>query len=197
MTCCQSLDLAIRRGVTFSHVLMWAAEPVIFRAITALAAAPSATLTVPGHGLPDGWYAAVVSAPSLPGLLARSEPPAPDDYRPVRVIDADTVEFNGINSAGWKYKGGGYLRAYTPVPLAGCTAELVVLDRLGGTVLLTLTSDPDDGIVLDDDAKTITLALSADAAAALTWKRGVYELLITSASGVTTRIAAGAVEVLP
>ncbi|WP_375591782.1 hypothetical protein [Chitiniphilus eburneus] len=194
MTMCHDFDLRIRRGATFRRVLQWASEPVLFLPVSGLAATPPARLTVPGHGLPDGWYVAVVSLPELKGLNATQDPPSAADYRAATVLDADTLEFDGVNSAGWTLRSNGYLRAYTPVPLAGCIARMAIKDRVGGLVLLEMNTG-NGGIVLDDIAKTITLSISASDTAALAWKRGVYDLEIESADGTVTLLAEGNVRV--
>jgi nicotinate-nucleotide pyrophosphorylase len=59
-----------------------------------------------------------------------------------------------------------------------------VKNKVGGTVLLTLTTE-NGGITLDNVAKTITLFIDAATTAALTWKTGVYDLEMVSGADVT------------
>jgi hypothetical protein len=62
----------------------------------------------------------------------------------------------------------------------------------GSTELLRLTTE-NDGIALDNTYKTITVTISAAAAAALSFRKGVYDLEMVSgdATPVVTALAAG------
>ena len=73
-----------------------------------------------------------------------------------------------------------------------------VKDKVGGTELLRLDDTvvaPQPRIILDNAAKTITLLVSASDTAALSWKKGVYDLEVVSSSGVVTLLLYGSVTV--
>jgi len=89
MNCCE-LNLAIRPGASFEKVFRGAFAPIVYREITGLLSDPPARLVVPEHGMPDGWYAAVVSAKWAKGLNACGQEASASEYRPMRVIDKDT-----------------------------------------------------------------------------------------------------------
>jgi hypothetical protein len=109
------------------------------------------------------------------------------------VVDADHVELNTVNSSLYSaYLSGGYLQFNTPHSLTGYTARMSIRDEVGGTSLLSLTTE-NGGIVLDDVAKTITLNISAAATAELTFETGTYDLEMVSAGGVVTALLAGTV----
>jgi hypothetical protein len=189
------LPLQIRQGSTFTYVLRWESLPVVYKAITGIAAQAPARITCVGHGLPDGWRAAVVSVLGMTEINAAGVPPRQSQYRQVTVVDADTVELNGVNAAAFTpYLSGGYLQYNTPVDLAGFTARMTVRDRVGGTELLSLTTE-NSRIALDNTAKTITLTLAATDTDDLTFVRGVYDLELVSAAGVVTPLAEGTVRV--
>lgn len=84
-----------------------------------------------------------------------------------------------------------------PVDLTGCTARMHVRATVeAGEVLLSL-STADGHIELGGPAGTITLRLSAEETAAITWRLGVYDLEIVHADGTVRRLYAGRVTVSP
>jgi hypothetical protein len=193
----ERLNLKIVQGKTFQRVVRWEKEPFLFKAITAISKTAPARLTVTGHGLTDGWRVAPVSVLGMRQINAPDPQKLRDaDFHRATVIDANTVDLNTVNAAGFStYTSGGYLQFYTPASLDGCTARLVIKNRVGGTVLVTLTHA--DGITLNDTAKTIAFVFEAEDSADYTWTTGVYELEIEDASGVVTGLFFGTVTVTP
>jgi hypothetical protein len=195
-----SKDLQLVQGKTFSLVLRWETEPVIFKPITAIQQVAPVQMTVTGHGIPDGWRCAVTNVKGMTEINAEANKVKASDYNPVTVIDANTVEINAINAAGFKaYSSGGYLQYNTPVDLTGYTARMQIKDKVGGTVLASsLVGDAQLNIItltIDAAAKTITLLISATDTAAIAWRKGVFELEMVSATGVVTAILTGTVAV--
>jgi len=193
-------DLPIVQGKTFALVLRWETEPVIYRPITAIQQTAPVRLTVAAHGAPDGWRCAVSNVKGMTEINAEANSLREKDFNHVTVIDANTLEINSINAAGFKpYVSGGILQYNTPVDLTGYVARMKVKDKVGGIVLASTEAGdaPLDilSIALDTAKSTITLTISATATAALTWTRGVYELEMVSSTGVVTAILSGKVTV--
>ena len=189
-----NFDLSIYQGTTFSAEFRWAALPMLYLPITAVPKTTPVQFTCPSHGLTNGWPVAVVSTNGLDELRAQNDPPRPNEYNPVTVIDPNTIELNQVNAAGMvPYVSGGFIQAYSAVPLAGATALLEIKDRIGGTLLESLTSPV--GIVLDDTNKLITVNISAAATAAFSWLTGVYDLQLTTSTGEVFLIAYGNVAI--
>lgn len=188
--------LAIVRGKTLAQVVRWETEPFLFVPISGMTvAAPAGVSTTVPHGLTDGWRVAVVGAKGMTLLNAANNPPKNKDLRRCTVVDDDHIEFNEFNTVdASRWTSGGFLQFYTPQSLVGYIARLTIKNRVGGDVLLALTSVAGD-IVLDDTAKTITINLSATVTAALTWKTGVYDLELESDDGVVTAVLEGTVAV--
>jgi hypothetical protein len=183
-------DLQINQGKTFSLVLRWESEPTVFKVITAIQQTAPVRMTVDTTGLPDGWRCAVTNVKGMTEINAEANNLKDKDYRSVTVIDPTTLEINAVNAAGFKaYASGGILQYNTPVDLTGYTARMAVKDKVGGTVLHSLTP------ALDTAAHTITLTISATETAAFAWKAGVYDLELVSATGVVTALLAGKVTV--
>ena len=191
-----SKDLTIEQGKTFTQVLRWEIQPVVYKAITAITQSAPVRITCPEHGVPQGWRVAVVSVKGMAQINSSNTPPKAKDYHQATVINADTLELNDINAAEFKaYVSGGYVQYNTPVDLTGMSARLVIKDKVGGTELLRLDSSALGGIVLNNSTKTITATISATVSAALTWKKGVYELEIEDSLGHVSSLLAGAVTV--
>lgn len=183
--------LVFEQGATFSMVLRWETEPVVYRPVTAVSQTAPVRLTVPTHGLKPGWRAALVGGKGMDELRAVPNELKSTDYHASTVLGEDEIEFNNINASGFKaYAGGAHLQYNTPVDLTGYAARLVVKDQVGGATLFEMT--PENGrILLDAAAATVTLTADAVTLAAQTWARGLYELEMESPSGVVTKLMSG------
>ncbi len=81
-----------------------------------------------------------------------------------------------------------------PVDLTGYTAMLQIRPfQLSTSILFDASPD----ITLGGVAGTITLIIPATTTQGFTWWTGVYDLLLTSAAGVATRLLQGNVTVAP
>jgi hypothetical protein len=83
---------------------------------------------------------------------------------------------------------------YSPVELTGYSARMTIKNRVGGDVLLALVS-PDD-IALDVTEYTITITVSAEDTAAMSFTKGVYDIEMVSPAGIVTAIFSGNVTVV-
>jgi hypothetical protein len=77
-----------------------------------------------------------------------------------------------------------------PRDLTNHTAELIIRNRPNGDARLTLTTE-NGGITLGGVTGTIDIVISAAATAAITWKTGHYDLLVTAAGGDTDALLYG------
>lgn len=194
MACTATLDLEICKGVTFSRVFRWESSTVVFKAITAITKAAPPVITATGHGLPDGWRAAVTNVLGMAEINAANNPPKNAQYKKMALLSSSTVSVTGVDATGFgTYTSGGILRYNQPVDLAGYIARMHVREAIdSATILLELTT-ANFRILLDNTLKTITLVLTAAITAAITWESAVYDLELESAGGVVTRLLEGAV----
>lgn len=184
----------IQQGETWQRVIRWEIPPIIYKAITAITQAAPAVITSPTHGLVSGWRAALVSVNGMTEINSLHVVPRDSDYHQVTVLDANTVSMNTVNSAGYSpYTSGGYLQFMTPQDLTGYTAHMDIKDKIGGTVLLSLTT-VNGGIIISPGNKTITLFLTDVATEAITWLNAVYDLDLISPSSVVTPLYTGTIE---
>ena len=192
-------EILIQKGKTFTLVVRWETEPIIRKAITAISFATGAPrLTVSSHGIPDGWRGAIYGVKGPKQINAQNSPPRSTDYQTLTVIDANTLELNGVtpvddNGTDWPaYVSGGFVQFYTPQSLSGYTARMDIKDKIGGTVWASseVADTPNDiiDIVVSDATKTITLTVDATDTAALTAKKGVADLEMVSSGGVVTKL---------
>lgn len=180
--------LTIRQGKTYNSVLRWGAAPYKYAAIQAITQAAPAVVTSTAHGAPNGWPVAIVSVKGMTEINSASTPPKIKDYTKATVRDVNTIELNDLNASEFTaYKSGGYVQYLTPIELAGFTARMTIKNRVGGTILESLTT-ANNGIVLDNTAKTITLNITAAATALYTWKTGVCELELVSSAGIVSSL---------
>lgn len=187
-------NLTIKRGKTFSLVLRWGVPPFVYKAITAITQAAPARITATGHGLTTGWPCAIVSAKGMRSINAKNSPPKDSDFYPVTVIDANTVDFNDINSSDMSaYTSGGYLQFKTPVSLSGVTVNAAISATPGATPLAT--SSGIIGVTINNTAKTITLRIEASNTTSLSWKYGVLEVEATDSAGTVFQLLKAKIEV--
>lgn len=192
-------DLRISQGRTFTLALRWESSPIVYKAISAILNSAPVRITAEGHGIPDGWRVAVTSVKGMTEINAEGSGSevSDRDFHAVTVIDEDTIEINDINAALFKtYTSGGHVQYNTPVSLTGMTARMSIKDKIGGTELLSLTTE-DGRIDIDPVSRVITLSISAADTAAIVWKTGVYDLEMVSADvvPVVTALLCGKVSV--
>ncbi len=175
-------EILVERGKLFTMVVRWETEPIIRKAITAISLSSGAPrLTVPAHGIPDGWTGEVYGVEGM-------KPINDVGSQRLTVIDANTIELNKVTPADdngklWPaYTSGGFIKFNTPKSLTNYTPVIDIKDKVGGAVLLSsqAANSPLNIITAtsDDATKTITLRIGATNTAAIptTIKKGIAEL---------------------
>lgn len=185
------VNIHITRGETFSLGYLVAETDLIYKQIIAMPSKAPVRLTITGHGMPEGWPF-TIECVKAPAELNSAE----DDYYSAKVIDADTIELNGVNAHCLRaFSGSGVAVFRTPSDLTGWSCKAQVRKKAGGELLYTWSSNPDD---LPDSPATVDVAGSqfvlsvSDEEAALitTWKRGVYDFEATDPNGNTIKLTA-------
>jgi hypothetical protein len=177
MSCGLTLNLDVCKGKSFSKVISWGVAPVVIRPIAGITKGWPTLLDAPSHGLTSDWPFAIVNVEGMTQINARGLPPAAEEYISGRVVDADTVEVLSIDSTKFSsYTSGGQLTYASRPSLAGVTAELQVRKKAGSPLLLRLTSDPDGGIYLDDSTGLVTIYITPEQTAGLSFKVAEYEM---------------------
>jgi hypothetical protein len=196
--------LHIVRGKTLSLVIRWEQRtPIISKAITAISFATGfPRLTVASHGIPDGWRSAVVRVAAPKEINSKNDIPRTSDLRETTVIDANTIEYNGLvpvtDGRDWAaYTTGGFVQYHTPKDLTDYEIRVKVKDHVGGTVLLSteLGDAPLNLITAVADNATKSIAIEIDCAnetlnETLTWNKGAWEVEGESSTGTVESIIA-------
>lgn len=81
--------------------------------------------------------------------------------------------------------------------ISGYTGKMQIREIVGGSTVLAELSTANGRISINGLAGQLTLSLTNIQTAAMTWRSGVYDLEITSAGSVITRIMEGRVTLSP
>lgn len=168
--------LRLVRGKTCHQVLLYAGATRKYCPITALVSLAPVRVTVPDHGCPDNWPV------RLQGITAPVElNTAEGQALTATVVDANTLELNALDASTLgTFTLSGHVVFQQPVDLTGWKARMQVRNKMGGDLLLSLSSDPadeaDGEIEVDVAGSAFILKLTAAQTAALTWNGGVYDL---------------------
>jgi hypothetical protein len=128
-------------------------------------------------------------------INALGDPPKASDYHKASVISSSIIQLDSVNAAEYKaYTSGGYLQFNTPVNLTGFTARMTIRDKVGGTQLMSLTTQ-NGRLVISTSEHSISIVIDATDTAAQTWSRAVYDLEVEDSAGVVTAILYGTAKI--
>lgn len=187
----QKLTLTIRKGSAENIPIRLEQSGWSYASISAVLQTAPLRVTAPGHGIPDGWRAAIMNVKAVGDFGAANNPPKDNELHTVTVIDADTVEFNAINGAAFRaHTGGGQLAWHTPVDLnLYVGARMNVRDKVGGVLVANWTTDTNE---LERDVANDTLWLRLDdlVTETLTAKNKVFDIELIRTGGDADRVCA-------
>lgn len=173
----------IRQGRTFKYIVRPESLPLVYKPITAIAQSAPVTITATAHGLATGWNVAVTNVDGMTEINAVANALRDSDFKPVTVVDPNTVTINSVDAAGFSaYTAGGNLVYYTPVSLAGAVARLDLRDAIGGALLYQMSTTLGN-IAVDDTAHTVTLTIPAADTAGFTFLSAVGDLEVVYTDG--------------
>ena len=194
------LALSVRRGASEDIALRLETSAKKFAAITGMSKTAPLRVTASGHGIPDMWYAAVIDARGMTEMnAADSNKIRESEFHQITAIDANTVDFLEISSAGFEtYTGGGYLAYYEPLDLSGYTsARMDIKRRVGGDVDLALNTT-DGTLEIEASSNTVWIRLDDTTLDALPAREYVFDIELVSATAIDAICSAESVfEVLP
>ena len=184
MACGEKRNLSVCRGQTASFSVRPGTGQYTYKAISGVSNTAPCVVTVVGHGIPDGYPVAVVTMIGMDELEASGNPPVEADYREASVADANSIVLNGVNSTDYTpYISGGYVQFHTPRDLATDEAAFTIYTDEGGTAVLSLTSDPAAGVVVDNAAKVVTATIADEQSAALRAGEFFYRFNLLTVDG--------------
>ena len=194
-------DISVAQGHTYSTTIRWETGPKVRKAITEITALTgSARAEVPGHGLLDGWRCAVTNAKGMTEINAVNPNSIRDsEYYFATVLDADNIELNDVNAAGFKphTPSTGFIQYNTPATLTGFTGRIRLKTKKGGTVVASnLVADAPNNIldlVIDATAHTVKVTFPSTATTTLAGKDGWYDVEMVSGDTppIVTQLVSG------
>ena len=186
MTAPVKLNFKVYQGSTFSEVLRWESSTKVYKTITGITKAAPTVITAVAHGLPVGWRTKVTNVLGMTAINSN------DNYNTVSEATADTITLNDINSLGYiGTASGGVLEYNLPIDTASFSARMQIRPSLTSTTLIKELTTANDGILIDNGLKTITIFMSATDTAAFTFSTAVYSLELISSSGIVTQLVTG------
>jgi hypothetical protein len=195
-----TLRVSVRKGASADIALRLETSILKFSAISAMTQSAPLRVTSTGHGLLDQWHAAIVDAQGMTELNAvESNAIRDSEFHQISVVDANTIEFNGISSSGFRpYTSGGYLAHYAPMDLSGYTsARMDIKRRVGGDVELALNT-ANGTLQIDAATHSIWIRLDDTHLDALPAREYVFDIELVSATTVDAICSADSVfAVLP
>jgi len=131
-------NLVIDKGETFSMVVRWETDPIVYKDVSAVTDLAPLTLTVPQHGCKDGWRVVLTAFKGMTEVNAvDANNPTDREFHRVTVIDDDTLELNHVNAKAFKpYTSGGSIQYYTPTELTGFSARMPIKAKVQAADLL-------------------------------------------------------------
>lgn len=173
------IPITIVRGKTFFKVFGWSSGRRLYRAITNITNTAPCRVTVPDHGVPDGWP---VRISDVRGMTAINDDPTRspnrvpgDGYKMATVVDVDTIEINDFNALSLPaYIGGGVVEYFEPRDITDFQARSQIRDA-DNNPLLDLTTE-NGRIILDPVRAKIIMYIDADTTALQSWDSGVYDI---------------------
>lgn len=176
--------LTLQQGATFRKSWTLYEGNDIVKDIASITMGYPTVFTVTGHGLPAGPIPiALVNV----GTRLNTASVNPDDRITAQKIDANTFSVDIDSSAFTAYTSGGKLVYTLPKDLTGYTAEAHLRKRVTSieSPLFTLTES--DGIDLGGIEGTVTVEITDERSATVTFSKSVLQVELTSAGGETIR----------
>jgi hypothetical protein len=172
------LNLKVIQGSTFTEVLRYESNTKVYTPITAIFNSAPMSLTAANHGMVVGWRATISNVLGMTEVNSLG-------YIIATSLTNDNVTFNSVNAAGFKvYTSGGILEYNQPQSLLNLTARMQIREKLASTTTIDELTTENGKIIIDDNAKTITLVIPATTTQTYTFKSAVYSLELISGTTI-------------
>lgn len=193
------LKLFARIGASADIPIRVESSVLQFAQITAMARTAPLRVTAPDHGIPHGWRAAVVGAVGMTDMNVAWDELRPSVMRQVSVIDANTVDFDGVCATGFgTYKSGGVIAFYQPKSLSDYTgARMDIKRNVAGSTMATLSTD-DGTIEIDVPHNSVWLHVHPGSFLSIAPSDYVFDIELISAGNVIALCSADStISILP
>jgi hypothetical protein len=189
------INLRIYQGSTFKETFRWESQTKAYVPISNISkAAPCVITTSNTHNIPTGWRFRVTDVVGMNQINQTSE----DQFYLANSVTSNTITINALNSSNFNtYTSGGTISYNVPVGLANFTGLFQMRENINSTtVLKQLTSAPNQGIVIDNTNKIITITISAADTTTFDFSSAVYGLELTSGTGEVFPLITGTISLV-
>jgi len=189
------VNLKIYQGSTFKETFRWESQTKSYSAITNISRSAPCTITTGNtHNIPTGWRFRVTDVLGMNQINQSSE----DQFYLANIVTSNSITINALNSTNFSiYTNGGTVSYNIPVSLANFTGVFQMRENINSTsVLKQLTSAPNQGIVIDNTNKIITITINAVDTALFNFSSAVYGLELTSGTGEVFPLITGTISLV-
>jgi hypothetical protein len=173
MTTPAKINYRIYQGSTFSETFRWESATKIYKSITNVTKAAPVVLSVPAHGIKNGWRFRVTNVNGMKEINTVNT----ESYYFASNTTSDTITINDINSLGFTtYTNGGVIEYNQPVDLAGFTARMQIREKITSTDIIDSLTTENGRIVIDTVNSYITINIPANITQTYNFPSAVYSL---------------------
>lgn len=189
------INLKIYQGSTFRETFRWESQTKAYVSISNITkSAPCIITTSNTHNIPTSWRFRVTDVAGMNQINQTTE----DQFYLANTVTSNTITINTLNSINFNnYTSGGTISYNVPVSLANFTAIFQMRENINSTTTLKqLTSAPNQGIVIDDTNKLITITINATDTSNFNFPSAVYGLELTSPTGEVFSLITGTISLI-
>jgi len=187
------IELCISKGSTIDLPIRFESSVWRYIPITGIEQSSPVRITAPDHDIAPRWRGIVVNVGGMAEINTERKLDKlrdPEDYHKFDVVDANTVEINKVNAAGFgAYTSGGQIVVPAPMDLSDVTAARMQVNDADGNKLEIWTTGTGE-LEVDTTNRAIRIKLTAAASAALTWSTGVFDIELVRTGGVVDKACA-------
>lgn len=183
-----TLLLTVRIGAANDIPIRVESDTLTYATITGMSKSAPLRITAPSHGLPNGWRACVQNAIGMTEINV-NDPIRDGDLRRVLKVDANTIDFPGVNASGWRtWTSGGQVAYYAPYDLSGfSSARMDVKDAIDGSALASFSTSAGT-LQIDSQNQVLWLHLTVAQASALPAGNHLFDIELVPVSGAIVAV---------
>ncbi len=175
----------IRIGASVDIPIRVETNSLTFAPIASIAkSAPVRVVTTSPHGVPDGWRAAIVDAKGMTEL--NSDKVSDSDLMKVTVVDATTLDLDGISSLSFRTHTAntGAVAFYAPKDLSAYTSANMDVKKQVGAEAVANFNTIDGTLEIDALASAVWVRLDSSDLSALSAEDYVFDIELSRPDGI-------------
>jgi hypothetical protein len=175
------INYKIYQGSTFQEVYRWESQTKVYVPVQNIAkSAPCVVTTSEPHNIPQGWRIRVVGAGGMKEINSVGE-----QFQIATEVTDSTITLNQVNSLQYTaYISGGVVEYGQPVDLAEYSARMQIRETVDSPTVIYEATSQSGQIILNNQEKTITITLLANATSQFNFTTAVYSLELFNGNNV-------------